>query len=149
MARCSSGAWVRIPLSSIFLFFFLFSWSTCFHVFRSERIICWTYSLFLARTKFSSRPNCFTNMEAGQQRQTTRGRVSVRIKWPNRHMLLHIANYIQAIGPVWVSWQFTMGRYCGDLSFHLANLRYPCFTLSPRSTIPFLPISSTRRSLAY
>lgn len=41
------------------------------------------------------------------------------------HMLLHIADYIQAIGPVWVSWQFAMECYCGDLSSHVANLHYP------------------------
>lgn len=47
-------------------------------------------------------------------------------------MLLHIADYIQAIGPVWVSWQFAMERYCGDLSSRVANLRYPYANMAQR-----------------
>jgi hypothetical protein len=39
------------------------------------------------------------------------------------HGLLHVADYIQAIGPVWASWAFPMERYCGQLTPHIKNRR--------------------------
>jgi hypothetical protein len=29
------------------------------------------------------------------------------------HVLLHIADGIEAVGPVWTAWAFVMERYCG------------------------------------
>jgi hypothetical protein len=41
------------------------------------------------------------------------------------HALLHIADSIEASGPVWASWAFPMERYCGLLNPTIKSWRYP------------------------
>lgn len=41
------------------------------------------------------------------------------------HALLHIADYIEATGPVWASWAFPMERFCGKLQPAIRSRRYP------------------------
>jgi hypothetical protein len=41
------------------------------------------------------------------------------------HALLHIADYIKAVGPVWVSWAFPMERFCGLLQPSIKSRRFP------------------------
>ncbi|EIN14532.1 hypothetical protein PUNSTDRAFT_59555 [Punctularia strigosozonata HHB-11173 SS5] len=41
------------------------------------------------------------------------------------HGLLHIADSIRAVGPVWVSWAFPMERYCGSLQPAITSRRFP------------------------
>jgi hypothetical protein len=41
------------------------------------------------------------------------------------HALLHIADSIKALGPVWAYWAFPMERYCGTLQRAIQNRRFP------------------------
>ncbi|TDL18506.1 hypothetical protein BD410DRAFT_816196 [Rickenella mellea] len=41
------------------------------------------------------------------------------------HGLLHIADYIEAAGPVWTAWAFVMERYCGSLRPAIRSRRFP------------------------
>ncbi|KAI5822604.1 hypothetical protein K523DRAFT_318073 [Schizophyllum commune Tattone D] len=43
----------------------------------------------------------------------------------NVHALLHIADGIVAMGPVWTYWAFPMERYCGRLQRVIRSRRYP------------------------
>ncbi|KAH9935848.1 hypothetical protein B0H21DRAFT_813369 [Amylocystis lapponica] len=46
------------------------------------------------------------------------------------HALLHIADSIEAAGPVWASWAFPMERYCARLQPALRSRRFPDASLS-------------------
>ncbi|KAH9922140.1 hypothetical protein B0H21DRAFT_841828 [Amylocystis lapponica] len=46
------------------------------------------------------------------------------------HALLHIADGIEAAGPVWASWAFPMERYCARLQPALRSRRFPDASLS-------------------
>ncbi|KAI4518977.1 hypothetical protein K525DRAFT_171142, partial [Schizophyllum commune Loenen D] len=39
--------------------------------------------------------------------------------------LLHIADSIEAMGPVWTYWAFPMERYCGKLQRMMRSRRFP------------------------
>jgi hypothetical protein len=41
------------------------------------------------------------------------------------HTLLHIADYIEACGPVWCYWSFPMERFCGFLKHGVSSMRHP------------------------
>jgi hypothetical protein len=41
------------------------------------------------------------------------------------HALLHIADSIEAAGPVWASWAFPMERFCGGLRPAVKSRRFP------------------------
>ncbi|TEB26702.1 hypothetical protein FA13DRAFT_1756223 [Coprinellus micaceus] len=41
------------------------------------------------------------------------------------HTLLHIADGIEMLGPVWVYWAFAMERFCGKLARLIRNRRFP------------------------
>lgn len=41
------------------------------------------------------------------------------------HALLHIADSIEASGPVWATWAFPMERYCGFLTPAVKSRRFP------------------------
>lgn len=41
------------------------------------------------------------------------------------HALLHIADSIRAMGPVWCYWAFPMERYCGRLKRAVRSRRHP------------------------
>ena len=41
------------------------------------------------------------------------------------HALLHIADSITALGPVWAYWAFPMERYCGTLQRAIQSRRFP------------------------
>ncbi|KAL1694099.1 hypothetical protein GGG16DRAFT_47889 [Schizophyllum commune] len=43
----------------------------------------------------------------------------------NIHALLHIADSIEAMGPVWTYWAFPMERYCGKLQRMMRSRRFP------------------------
>lgn len=43
----------------------------------------------------------------------------------NIHALLHIADSIEAMGPVWTYWAFPMERYCGSLQRAMRSRRFP------------------------
>ncbi|KAJ3498860.1 hypothetical protein NLJ89_g10165 [Agrocybe chaxingu] len=45
------------------------------------------------------------------------------------HALLHIADSIEAFGPVWCYWAFPMERYCGKLQPALRSRRFPYASL--------------------
>jgi hypothetical protein len=45
------------------------------------------------------------------------------------HALLHIADSIKAIGPVWCYWAFPMERFCGSLQPAIRSRRYPYASL--------------------
>lgn len=45
------------------------------------------------------------------------------------HALLHIADSIKAMGPVWCYWAFPMERYCGALQPAIRNRRHPYASL--------------------
>lgn len=45
------------------------------------------------------------------------------------HALLHVADSILAVGPVWASWAFPTERYCGKLQQAIASRRYPFMAL--------------------
>ncbi|KAL1657652.1 hypothetical protein GGF50DRAFT_18444, partial [Schizophyllum commune] len=44
--------------------------------------------------------------------------------------LLHIADSIEAVGPVWAYWAFPMEHYCGRLQRTLRSPRYPWSNLN-------------------
>jgi Domain of unknown function (DUF4218) len=46
------------------------------------------------------------------------------------HAILHIADAIEATGPVWTSWTFPMERYCGRLRQAIKNRRFPYASLA-------------------
>lgn len=39
--------------------------------------------------------------------------------------MLHIADSIEAMGPVWAYWAFPMERFCGRLQPHIRSRRFP------------------------
>lgn len=41
------------------------------------------------------------------------------------HALLHIADGIEANGPVWAYWSFPMERFCGRLRPYIKSMRFP------------------------
>jgi hypothetical protein len=41
------------------------------------------------------------------------------------HALLHIADSIEASGPMWAYWAFPMERYCGSLIPAIRSRRFP------------------------
>src|ERR1700731_3410537 len=41
------------------------------------------------------------------------------------HALLHIADYVEATGPVWTSWSFPLERFCGRLLPAIRSRRFP------------------------
>ena len=41
------------------------------------------------------------------------------------HGLLHIADAVERIGPVWAWWSFPIERQCGRLCRHIHNQRFP------------------------
>lgn len=41
------------------------------------------------------------------------------------HTLLHLADYIEAWGPVWCYWSFPMERFCGFLKHGVKSMRHP------------------------
>ena len=47
-------------------------------------------------------------------------------------MLLHIADGIEASGPVWASWAFPMERFCGDLQPAIKSRRFPWASIDRR-----------------
>ena len=46
------------------------------------------------------------------------------------HALLHIADSISTIGPVWTYWAYPMERYCGFLQRAIQSRRFPNASLS-------------------
>lgn len=48
------------------------------------------------------------------------------------HSLLHIADDIEAMGPVWCYWAFPMERFCGALGRANINPRFPFVSLDRR-----------------
>ena len=46
------------------------------------------------------------------------------------HALLHIADSIEMVGPVWTYWAFPMERYCGSLQPAIRSRRYPYASLN-------------------
>ncbi|TBU57391.1 hypothetical protein BD310DRAFT_821590, partial [Dichomitus squalens] len=46
------------------------------------------------------------------------------------HALLHIADSIRDIGPVWAAWAFPMERYCGSLQPAIRSRRFPYASLN-------------------
>lgn len=46
------------------------------------------------------------------------------------HALLHIADSIKIMGPVWAYWSFPMERYCGMLLPAIKSRKHPYSTLS-------------------
>lgn len=46
------------------------------------------------------------------------------------HALLHIADSIEATGPVWCYWAFPMERYCGVLRRAIRSHRFPYASLA-------------------
>lgn len=45
------------------------------------------------------------------------------------HALLHIADGIKAVGPVWTAWSYPMERYCGSLLPAITSRHFPYATL--------------------
>ena len=50
------------------------------------------------------------------------------------HALLHIADSIEATGPVWTSWAFPMERFCGSLQPAIKTRRHPYISISKHVT---------------
>lgn len=48
------------------------------------------------------------------------------------HVLLHIADGIEAMGPVWVYWAFPIERFCGKLGRMIKSRRNPYKNLNNR-----------------
>ncbi|KIM60588.1 hypothetical protein SCLCIDRAFT_123748, partial [Scleroderma citrinum Foug A] len=44
--------------------------------------------------------------------------------------LLHIADSINAMGPVWTSWAFPMERFCGSIQPTIKNRCFPYASIS-------------------
>lgn len=51
------------------------------------------------------------------------------------HGLLHIADTIERIGPVWAWWSFPIERQCGRLQRHITNKRRPFANLDTYITL--------------
>lgn len=41
------------------------------------------------------------------------------------HALLHIADSIEVMGPVWAYWAFPMERFCGKVQRRIKSRRFP------------------------
>lgn len=67
--------------------------------------------------------NCRTHVQARIYYRYEPGRASACPL--TIHALLHIADSIKAMGPVWATWAFPMERYCGSLLPGIRNRRYP------------------------
>lgn len=52
------------------------------------------------------------------------------------HMLLHIADSIEAQGPLWVYWSFVMERHCGLLGRVLRSRQQPMWMMLHCGTLP-------------
>jgi hypothetical protein len=50
------------------------------------------------------------------------------------HALLHIADSIKAIGPVWTTWAFPIERFCGSLLPAVKSRRFPYASLDRHVT---------------
>lgn len=50
----------------------------------------------------------------------------------NVHYLLHVADSIQYIGPVWTYWAFPMERFCSFVGASVKSRRYPWTNISRR-----------------
>lgn len=48
------------------------------------------------------------------------------------HSLLHIADGIEYMGPVWVYWAFAMERFCGKMARNIKSRRFPYANLDNR-----------------
>jgi len=48
------------------------------------------------------------------------------------HALLHVADCIEAVGPVWASWAFAMERYCGSLTPAIRSRKWPNASINRR-----------------
>ncbi|KAJ7258553.1 hypothetical protein C8J57DRAFT_1073613 [Mycena rebaudengoi] len=48
------------------------------------------------------------------------------------HALLHIANDIRQIGPMWCFWAFVMERFCGSLVTAVKSRKHPFTSLAHR-----------------
>ena len=51
------------------------------------------------------------------------------------HALLHIADTIERIGPVWAWWLFPVERQCGRLQQHITNRQHPFINLDNYLTL--------------
>lgn len=51
------------------------------------------------------------------------------------HGLLHVADTIERIGPVWVWWSFPIERQCGHLQRHITSKRNPFVNLDNYITL--------------
>jgi hypothetical protein len=49
------------------------------------------------------------------------------------HALLHIADDIEAMGPVWCYWAFPMERFCGSLLPAIKSRRHPFSSIDART----------------
>jgi len=50
----------------------------------------------------------------------------------NIHGLLHIADGIEAMGPVWCYWAYPMERFCGSLLRAVKSRRFPFTSIDKR-----------------
>lgn len=50
------------------------------------------------------------------------------------HALLHIADSIEATGPVWAAWAFPIERYCGTIASAVKSRRFPWASIDRRIT---------------
>ncbi len=88
----------------------------------------WAFSNGLKGTKskppiFPSRHQCFTHTINSIYYQHAPERLSV---CPiTVHALLHIADSIEDMGPVWTYWAFPTERYCGKLQRMIKSRRHP------------------------
>jgi len=46
------------------------------------------------------------------------------------HAVLHIADSIKALGPVWAYWAYPMERYCGTIQRAILSRRFPNASLN-------------------
>lgn len=51
------------------------------------------------------------------------------------HGLLHVADTIERIGPVWAWWSFPIERQCGCLQRHIHDCRFPFTNLDNHITL--------------
>ena len=51
------------------------------------------------------------------------------------HGLLHVADTIERIGPVWAWWSFPIERQCGRLQQYITNKRHPFANLDNHITL--------------
>ena len=54
---------------------------------------------------------------------------------PTVHRLLHIADTIERIGPVWAWWSFPIERQCGRLQRHITSKHHPFVNLDSHITL--------------